>query len=183
MFCTLDLFVFTLGLTETWEGALDGSVFPTAPGVVAGEYKEDQYRFRNFNYPEVLEDLTLFWNMLREVNASARMLLTISPVPLMATASKNHVLVATNGSKSILRAAAGEFSDNTDGVYYFPSYEIINSPQARGMAFDPDQRSVNQFGVDLVMKHFFTGKIGQEFSETREEDDALLICDEELLAE
>lgn len=183
MFSSLDLFVFTLGLTEGWEDTVDGTIYPTAPGVVAGEYDAERYRFRNFKYPDILDDLQKFWEMLRGVNSGARMLLTVSPVPLMATASAEHVLVATSYSKSTLRAAAGDFCERTEGVYYFPSYEIIVSPQARGMAFDPDQRSVNQFGVNMVMKHFFSGRIGAEFSsDPTPVGDFNLICDEDLLS-
>lgn len=183
MFINLDVFVFTLGLTETWESLEDGTVFPVAPGVVAGNYCEEKYRFRNFKYPEILKDLQDFFAKLRHVNGSARMLLTVSPVPLMATASSDHVVVATTYSKSTLRAVAGDFVESTDSVYYFPSYEIIMSPQSRGVAFDPDQRSVNQYGVNLVMENFFAGQIGSEFSISSpvSEEGEGLICDEELL--
>ncbi|MGK3891080.1 hypothetical protein, partial [Enterococcus faecium] len=35
MFAGLDVFVFTLGLTEAWVSRVDGAVFPIAPGVIA----------------------------------------------------------------------------------------------------------------------------------------------------
>lgn len=38
LFSEMDVLVFTLGLTEAWETADGGMVFPTAPGVIAGEY-------------------------------------------------------------------------------------------------------------------------------------------------
>ena len=42
------------------------------------------------------------------MNPKARLVLTVSPVPLAATASGSHVLPATIYSKSVLRAAAQE---------------------------------------------------------------------------
>lgn len=183
MFAELDVFVFTFGLTEGWESVSDRTMYPMAPGTVAGEYVPERYEFRNLGYSDVLGDMTTFWGHLKEVNPRARMLLTVSPVPLAATASGNHVLPATTYSKSVLRAVAGDLESQSEDISYFPSYEIISAPAARGMFFEPDLRNVNQFGVDLVMKHFFSGPLAAEFpgvSPTSEED-AELICDEEAL--
>ena len=39
----VDVFVFTLGLTEAWRSKEDGSVFSAAPGVVGGSYNKEKY--------------------------------------------------------------------------------------------------------------------------------------------
>lgn len=156
MFRSLDVFVFTLGLTEAWVSNEDGTVYPTAAGTIAGSHSQQKYHFKNFRYGEVMEDLREFWRLLKVLNPSARMLLTVSPVPLNATASEDHVLVASCRSKSILRAVAGDMAEDENDVFYFPSYEIISSHPSRGMFYEPDLRNVNDAGVQLVMKHFFT---------------------------
>jgi hypothetical protein len=69
--------------------------------------------------------------------------------------SGNHILVATMGSKSILRAVAGQIASQFNFVDYFPSYEIINSTPFRGSFFEPNQRNVNHSGVYHVMNSFF----------------------------
>lgn len=182
MFGGLDLFVFTLGLTEGWESEEDGTMFPMAPGTLAGTYDPQKYRFRNLRHAEILSDLEGFWDRLRSVNSSARMLLTVSPVPLTATATQSHVLSATVYSKSVLRSVAGEMAEDHADIVYFPSYEIIASHPSGGMFFNPDQRTVNQFGVDYVMHHFFSGSLALEFKGgISEEHDVELICDEEKL--
>ncbi|WP_244195360.1 GSCFA domain-containing protein [Brevibacterium iodinum] len=179
MFRELDVFVFTLGLTEGWEAVSDGTMYPVAPGTAAGQYDRRKYRFRNIRYSQVMQDLREFWRMLKEVNPGARMLLTVSPVPLAATASGEHVLVATTYSKSVLRAVAGDLTTEEEDIYYFPSYEIITAPATHGVFYDPDLRNVNQFGVDVVMDHFFSGPIGEIFGDkTQAADDGELICDE-----
>ena len=38
MFKNLDVFVFTLGLTEAWRARTDKAVYPVCPGVAGGEY-------------------------------------------------------------------------------------------------------------------------------------------------
>ncbi len=181
MFETLDVLVFTMGLTEGWEAKADGTMFPTAPGTIAGQFDAGKYGFRNLRYGEILADMEAAWVLLREVNPSARMLLTISPVPLVATATGQHVLPATTYSKSVLRSVAGDLAADHDDIHYFPSYEIIIGHPSRGMFFNPDLRTVNEMGVDLVMSHFFSGPLAREFAggTTETDEDFEVICDEE----
>lgn len=44
----------------------------------------------------------------------------------------------------------------TRRVDYFPSYELINSPAAKGMFFEKNEREINKVGVDFVMGQFFS---------------------------
>ena len=149
------LFIFTLGLTEGWVSRRDGAVFPLCPGTAAGTFDPHAYQFVNFTFPEIYADLIAFIERLRGVNPGVKLLLTVSPVPLVATMSGNHVLSATSYSKSVLRAVAGQISSELDFVDYFPSYEIIAAAPMRGMFFEPNMREVNPAGVDYVMSHFF----------------------------
>lgn len=185
MFAELDVFVFTMGLTEGWELVADGTMFPVAPGTTAGEYRAEDYRFHNLRAAEIRDDMLAFWTRLRSVNPKARMLLTVSPVPLAATATAQHVLVATSYSKSVLRAVAGELAEDTPDIFYFPSYEIISTHPYRGTFFEPDLRNVNLHGVNHVMSHFFSGALAAEFSFAASPPQAHkeieLICDEAAL--
>lgn len=196
MFETLDVFVFTLGLTEAWESVEDGAVYPVCPGVAGGRFDPSAHRFRNFRVSEIVADLTAFVAALRAVNPSARIILTVSPVPLVATASGNHVLSATTYSKSALRAAAQEVCEDLLEVHYFPSYEIIMGAPAGARYFAEDMRNVTEEGVAHVMSVFLRHAAGIEAgpavpspAKRREEDETLsaardwvrLMCDEALL--
>lgn len=152
-----DLFVFTLGLTEGWENAATGLAYAACPGTLGGRFDADSHRFRNYSYPEIHAAMLAALAILRRLNPAIRLLLTVSPVPLTATASGRHVLVATTYSKSVLRAVAGDLAASEADVDYFPSYEIITGAPARAGFFAPNLRSVEQPGVDLVMSHFFAG--------------------------
>lgn len=160
MFARTDIFVFTLGLTEAWQSLADGTVYPTAPGVIAGEYDPARYGFVNFRYPEIRRDFETFLTLLRQRRPGVRVLLTVSPVPLAATASGDHVLVATTQSKATLRAVAGDLAAEHEGVFYFPSYEVITGQPTRHAFYAPDLRNVVQAGVDEVMRHFFANAPG-----------------------
>ncbi|HSI56779.1 MAG TPA: GSCFA domain-containing protein [Ideonella sp.] len=155
MFAELDVFVFTLGLTEAWRRREDGAVFPLAPGVAGGQFDPALYEFVNYGADEVLAQLRGFMQRLRSVNPRARVILTVSPVPLIATYEDRHVLVSTIHSKSVLRAAAGALAAQASDVDYFPSYEIITGPQAPRSYFEADLRSISEEGVGHVMRVFF----------------------------
>jgi hypothetical protein len=151
-----ELFVFTLGLTEAWTHAPSGTVYPTAPGTIAGNYDPAVHRFHNFTFQEIYSDLSAFFELAKAQNPDMRFLLTVSPVPLTATASGEHVLSATTYSKSVLRAVAGQLHHERQDVDYFPSYEIITGSLSRAEYFESNLRSVRPEGVEVVMRTFFS---------------------------
>ena len=151
----LDVFVFTLGLTECFASRADGAVFPVCPGVSGGTYSDERYEFCNFGPEETTADLRAFFSMLAEVNPDYRAILTVSPVPLIATAEDRHVLTSTAWSKAVLRVAAGAIAQENPAIEYFPSYEIVTGAFSRGTYFADDLREVTEAGVDHVMRVFF----------------------------
>ena len=156
---TMDVFIFTFGLTEAWVHKGSGTVYPTAPGTIAGAFDASQFAFVNYGFRDVLGAFMQFQDLLRTLRPDrpqAKMLLTVSPVPLTATASGKHALEATVYSKSVLRAVAGELADHDADIDYFPSFEIITDQAARGRFYEPNLRSVAAQGVETVMAVFFS---------------------------
>ena len=161
MFETLDVFVFTLGLTECWRARADGAVFPLCPGVEGGTFDPKRHLFYNLTSTEVVRDMQAFLDGLTAVNPAARVILTVSPVPLMATAVPDqHVLTATTYSKAVLRVAAQALVNQNKHVHYFPSYEIITGAFNRGRYYDDDLRNVTEEGVQHVMRLFLKHAAG-----------------------
>jgi hypothetical protein len=161
MFETMDVFVFTLGLTECWRSRADGAVFAVCPGTQGGCFDPQKYVFFNQQPKHIAADMTEFFQRLREVNPKCQVVLTVSPVPLVATAEPGaHALSATTYSKSVLRAAAELLRQRNDFVHYFPSYEIISGPQSRGRYFADDLRNVTEEGVSHVMRTFLKHAAG-----------------------
>jgi hypothetical protein len=154
MFRETDFFIFTLGLTEGWRSRRDGAVFPLAPGVTAGEYDESLHEFVNFDVAETIADFRSFLAALRAINPRIRVLLTVSPVPLIATYESTHVLTATTYSKSVLRVAADTLARELEWVDYFPSFEIITGSFNAGAYYQADAREVTDAGVAHVMRCF-----------------------------
>lgn len=191
-----DVFIFTLGLTEAWEDKATGTVYPTAPGTIAGRFDPEVFAFRNHGYNDVLKAFNSVRARLKSWSPDIRILITVSPVPLTATASGQHVEVATARSKAVLRAAAARIVERFSDVDYVPSYEVITSQSARGMYFDQNLRSVTAAGVAAAMDMFLSahgflaaarqgalpeiddGTASAAFPETDEDD---VICEEALL--
>ncbi len=149
-----DLFVFTFGLTEAWVHAATGTVYPTAPGTIAGDFDPAMFVLRNFDAIEVLADFERFRAQLKAVNPTVRFLVTTSPVPMTATASGAHIEVANCYSKSTLRAVCGMLAARHEDIDYFPGYEIITSQNARGAYYGPNQRNISPAGVKAAMSAF-----------------------------
>lgn len=154
MFEESDILIFTVGLTEAWRAKADGTVFPVAPGVVAQGLDQEDYEFVNLRVADIADDLSEFCSRIRLVNRSVKLLLTVSPVPLVATFENKNAVVATTYSKSALRAAVDDVVREMDFVEYFPSFEIITNWYNKGRYFEDDLRSVTAEGVDHVMRVF-----------------------------
>jgi len=194
----LDVFIFTLGLTETWISLEDGAAYPLCPGVGGSQFDRTRHAFVNLSVSDVVNDMQQAISMIRACNPGARFVLTVSPVPLVATALDRSVIVSTAYSKSVLRVACESLSA-ADDVAYFPSYEIITSNFSRGRYFGEDLRSVTEEGVrhvmSLFMRHYTNGEQAADLSAgsavaeeaaAREQMAALesvvaVICDEEAL--
>ena len=165
-FETLDVFVFTLGLTECWRSRADGAVFPLCPGVAGGEYSSSAHEFVNLTVDDVVADMKAFFERLWGVNPRARVILTVSPVPLVATAERRHVLVSTVASKSTLRVACDALARWRGDIAYFPSYEIVAGGFSGHDYFAADRRSVTEAGVAHVMRvfdrHFVKRNVAEE---------------------
>ena len=160
LFKSLDLFIFTLGLTEMWVHKESQTVYPTAPGTLAGDFNEDIFEFKKSNVIEIINDFIQFQNTLSKIRGKNQnqygILLTVSPVPLTATASGQHILNANTYSKSTLRSAAGLLADSSPHIDYFPSFEIVTNPRLHSSGFKDNLRSVRDETIEIVMKHFFS---------------------------
>jgi len=187
-----DVLVFTLGLSEAWRSKLDGTVYPTAPGVHGGFLDREKYEFCNFDIVEIIQDLSHLVERLRQRNSRIKILLTVSPVPLIATYEQRHVLVSNTVSKSKMRVAADVVANKYPYVDYFPSFEIIAGSALGARYFEDDLRQVNELGVSHVMRVFTSHMLeGRALSSedtsvmsliaTNESASSGVVCDEEII--
>ena len=189
LYSGIDLCVFTLGLTEAWRNKRSGTVYPVCPDTL-NDTMSGAYEFCNFGFEDIIADLKTLRLKLQSMSPGLRFLFTVSPVPLTATASNQHVLVATTYSKSTLRAVCGTMEQSFSDVDYFPSYEVITASLSRGVFYEPNMRNVNTTGVNTAMSLFFaehdrepapTKTAGVAVSASAEDAEEEAVCEEKLL--
>ena len=146
------VFLFTLGMAEVFRKHDDGRVVCQKPAYLGGGGAAETAMHLS-TVAENLANLEAVRAMIRELRPDARMVVTVSPVPLERTFSGRDIVVANAEGKAILRAAVGEFARAHDDVVYFPAYEIVTALGAA--AFDPaDLRHVDPGVVDVIMRAF-----------------------------
>lgn len=154
MFLRSDVFIFTLGLTETWVNAAGDVYYGVHPGVATESDAGADARPVNLDYIDCYNDLVETINFLRSRNPRLKFIFTVSPVALAATHQDRHVLAATVYSKSVLRSVVGKVTDQCAFADYLPSYEIFNCAQSFGQYLSEDLRDVSPRGVATAMKLF-----------------------------
>lgn len=90
---------------------------------------------------------------LLSLNDRARIIVTVSPVPLDTTFSGKDILVANTASKAILRSAAEAVAARHPHVDYFPSFDMVMSA-SRAHAFRGDCQHVTDETVDEIVSRF-----------------------------
>jgi hypothetical protein len=193
MFETMDVFVFTFGHTETWRHKADGAILQLAPGVAGGEWDENVFEFYNMTVSEVVRDFLASVDKIQAINPNVRIILTVSPVGIIATYENRHVVVSNSAVKAILRAAADEVVRLRPNIAYFPSYDLATVSPNVGRFYREDTRRITSLGIDHTMRIFFDYFTDRE-SETKSAVKALkidvaaeadassrVICDEEAI--
>jgi thioredoxin-like negative regulator of GroEL len=118
--------IMTLGLVEVWFDRKTGYYLNAAPRPSFVRNEPDRFVLRVLTYEEALDYLTRALNIIRKHSQpDLQILLTVSPVPLLATHRNEDVLVANMYSKSMLRTVAETIVFTQPGVTYYPSYESI----------------------------------------------------------
>lgn len=154
LFTELDLFIFTLGLTEYWSDARDGAVFPMCPGRGRGVFDPGRYVHQNAGVAETCAALDGFVDLLREINPRARVVLTVSPVPIAATLESMHVVRASVLTKSVLKVAAESIAAKHDNVDYFATYDLVTANLGAEALYAADGRHVVDAVADRVTRLF-----------------------------
>lgn len=151
----VDVIILTLGLSEVWFDREAGLYLNTCPAPKVFKRHPERFELRVLEYEETLQGLEAIYELLaRHLKGGFRILLTVSPVPLLSTFRDVDVLVANAYSKSLLRTAAEVFLTRHGNVNYFPSFEMVGlGPQDVVWGGRGDFRHVNRDFVEVIMCH------------------------------
>ena len=150
--------VITLGLIEIWRDNQTGLYLNMTPSPEMMRNSPGRFSFEVLDYQQNRANLDAIHQTLTAFGRpDMEIVVTVSPVPLMATFTMRDVVIANTFSKSMLRVAAEEWAVSQPNVHYFPSYEIVmNSPLRR--TWEADRRHVTgkvaKHIIGLLIKHY-----------------------------
>ena len=149
----IDIFVITVGLSEVWYNKENNQVFWKA--IPTSEFDEKKHGFKLSTVDENSRNLDEICRIIKRNLPLAKIIFTLSPIPLMATFRNQSCITANSISKSILRVALDNVLTKYKGddkIYYFPSYEITKDYLVD--PFKDDNRHMKDEYVSFIMKIF-----------------------------
>ncbi len=123
-----EVLVITLGLSEVWFDTIFNE--PMWRSIPESLYEQDRHVFKLATVEETLGTLIKFDSLITENLPQLKIILTLSPIPLLATFRNQSAVTANQVSKAILRVALDQFmsvmkANSSSRYYYFPSYEMV----------------------------------------------------------
>ncbi|MEL6679096.1 MAG: GSCFA domain-containing protein [Pseudomonadota bacterium] len=153
IFDATDVFILTFGLSEIWYDAVTENVFwRTIPKDV---YDPERHRFRVSSVAENADNLRRIYALIRKHRPDAKVIFTLSPIPLQATFRNNSCISSNAVSKGVLRVAIDEVvrEKADEGVlHYWPSYELITDVFQQ--PYKDDRRHPKEQVLDFIMTLF-----------------------------
>lgn len=144
----------TLGLVETWYDTQAKVFLNSTPNKEMQDLFPKRYEFASTNYLQNMDNLERLHELLTaHGHPDVHIIVTTSPVPLMATFTNQDVVVANTYSKSTLRAVAQDWAASHDNVQYFPSYEVVMNSD-RKVSWEDDLRHVSGGVTKHIMDVF-----------------------------
>ncbi|MFD1881903.1 GSCFA domain-containing protein [Paracoccus pacificus] len=167
-----DCVVVTLGLVEMWLDRESGLFLNTSPHTramrqEAKRVKDSGGRIQNRfvhmrpNFAFLRDQMHKLIHTIAKFAPRAKVVISVSPVPLQATMTADDVVASSSLSKSLLRCVAEDARQSFDHVDYFPSYEMVmNSP--RDLTWEEDEIHVKGSLVSQVTGSFVDGWVKPE---------------------
>ena len=147
-----DLVVITPGLTEAWFDAHAGLYIQQAPTRAMANAHPGRFFLEVLDFHQCHSMLERSIGILKDAG-TRQIALTVSPVPLARTMTRNDVLIANCYSKSTLRSVVGLLADSHDTVHYVPSYERVMLTKQNDV-WNDDLRHVSDSFVGGIVSTF-----------------------------
>ena len=122
-----DIFVLTLGVAPAFFDSQTGEFVLPSPNSLNTRVLAEKYTFRTTSVQENVENVKYLIDFIRNISPKINIVITVSPVPLLASFEFESCVQADCLSKSTMRLVAHEIVNNSgyDNITYFPSFEIF----------------------------------------------------------
>ncbi|WP_294534432.1 GSCFA domain-containing protein [uncultured Rhodoblastus sp.] len=155
VFLNTDVFILTFGLSEIWYDEVTGGVFWRA--VPMKHYDASRHKFRVSTFLETKWCISEIIKLINHHVPQAKIVMTVSPIPLITTFRPISCITANSVSKSLIRAALDETirelsAEVRQSVFYFPAFELVN--ECFPNRFIDDGRHLHPMIVPSIMRLF-----------------------------
>ena len=122
-----DVFILTLGVAPAFFDRATGDFVLPRSTALNSRVLAEKYRFRTTSVQENVDNVRYVLDFVRKISPRIRFVVTVSPVPLVASFEYESAVQADCLSKSTMRLVAHEVVNNSDisNILYWPSFEVF----------------------------------------------------------
>ena len=122
-----DVFILTLGVAPAFFDRTTGEFVLPRPTALNSRVLAEKYVFRTTSVKENVENVLYLLDFVRQISPGIKVIVTVSPVPLIASFEHESAVQADCLSKSTMRLVAHEVVNNSgiSNILYWPSFEVF----------------------------------------------------------
>jgi tetratricopeptide (TPR) repeat protein len=122
-----DVFILTLGVAPAFFDRTAGDFVLPRPSALNSRVLAEKYLFRTTTVKENVDNVLYLIEFIRSISPDMKIVVTVSPVPLLASFEYESAVQADCLSKSTMRLVAHEVvnGSNLSNILYWPSFEVF----------------------------------------------------------
>ncbi len=134
---TSDVFILTLGVAPAFFDRSNGEFVLPRPSALNSRVLAERFLFRTTTVEENVANVRHLIGFIREIAPSMKIVVTVSPVPMLASFEMESAVQADCLSKSTMRLVAHEVVNNCGikNILYWPSFEIFRWAGSQASAY------------------------------------------------
>jgi len=124
---TAGVFILTLGVAPAFFDRTTGDFVLPRPSALNSRVLAEKYLFRTTSVKENVDNVLYLINFIRSISPDIKIVVTVSPVPILASFEFESAVQADCLSKSTMRLVAHEVVNNSniENILYWPSFEVF----------------------------------------------------------
>ncbi len=132
-----DVFILTLGVAAAFFDRETGAFVLPRPTALNSRALAEKYKFRTASVQENVDNVLYLIDFVRSVSPGIKVVVTVSPVPLLTSFEYESVVQADCLSKSTMRLVAHEVVNNSnlEDIWYWPSFEVFRWAGSNASSF------------------------------------------------
>jgi tetratricopeptide (TPR) repeat protein len=121
------VFILTLGVAPAFFDRATGDFVLPRPSALNSRVLAEKYVYRTTSVQENVDNVLYLINFVRSISPAIKVVVTVSPVPLLASFEYESAVQADCLSKSTMRLVAHEVVNNSGvaDIVYWPSFEVF----------------------------------------------------------